>query len=251
MICVDQLSVDGELMGGSCELDFNLLPDLFAASSWNDSTSELIEHYLGGVCDPDDQSTDDEDNGKSKTTNSSKDKRQESIDRRRERNRVLARKTRLRKKFSLETLQKQVAQLSAENDLLKAAVNQRIGHNGVGHSSLAKAMQSPERAYTMVDHLLPGCPITFASQGFLDLSGYPLEEVLGRSAFFLQGPGTDQKQVEILRKAMANGQDCSACLLNHRADGSQFYNQVFLAPLRDAGGKVISFISVQVEVASS
>lgn len=217
-----------------------------------------------------DQSTDDEDNGKSKTANSSKDKRQESIDRRRERNRVLARKTRLRKKFSLEvrrpsppmlcccccshylqTLQKQVAQLSAENDLLKAAVHQRIGHNGVGHSSLAKAMKSPERAYTMVDHLLPGCPITFASQGFLDLSGYPLEEVLGRSAFFLQGPGTDQKQVEVLRKAMANGQDCSACLLNHRADGSQFYNQVFLAPLRDAEGKVISFISVQVEVASS
>lgn len=217
-----------------------------------------------------DLSTDDEDNGKSKTANSSKDKRQESIDRRRERNRVLARKTRLRKKFSLEvrrpsppmlcccccshylqTLQKQVAQLSAENDLLKAAVHQRIGHNDVGHSSLTQAMQSPARAYTMVDPLLPGSPITFASQGFLDLSGYPLEEVLGRSAFFLQGPGTDQKQVETLRKAMANGQDCSACLLNHRADGSQFYNQVFLAPLRDAEGKVISFISVQVEVASS
>ena len=37
----------------------------------------------------------------------------------RERNRVLARKTRLRKKFFFESLQRQVAQLAMENDMLK------------------------------------------------------------------------------------------------------------------------------------
>jgi hypothetical protein len=40
----------------------------------------------------------------------------------RERNRVLARKTRLRKKFFFESLQRQVAQLAMENDMLKVTV---------------------------------------------------------------------------------------------------------------------------------
>ncbi|RYY84000.1 bZIP transcription factor [archaeon] len=40
----------------------------------------------------------------------------------RERNRVLARKTRLRKKFFFESLQRQVNQLSAENEMLKSII---------------------------------------------------------------------------------------------------------------------------------
>ena len=41
------------------------------------------------------------------------------IDRRRERNRILARRTRLRKKFFFESLQKQMAELQRENTVLK------------------------------------------------------------------------------------------------------------------------------------
>lgn len=73
-----------------------------------------------------DASTDDEDDdtsGKKKPTGA---KNQEQLDRRRERNRVLARKTRLRKKFFFESLQKQVSQLAAENDLLKNVIRQRL-----------------------------------------------------------------------------------------------------------------------------
>lgn len=53
-------------------------------------------------------------------------KSQAQIDRRRERNRILARRTRLRKKFFFESLQKDVADLQRENAALKSIVRGRL-----------------------------------------------------------------------------------------------------------------------------
>ena len=41
------------------------------------------------------------------------------------------------------------------------------------------------------------------------------------------GPGTDSVQVEVLREGIKAGRDTSVCLLNYRADGTPFFNQVF------------------------
>ena len=59
--------------------------------------------------------------------NDSDPKTKDQVDRRRERNRVLARKTRLRKKSFFESLQRQVAQLATENSMLKGIVKHRMG----------------------------------------------------------------------------------------------------------------------------
>lgn len=47
---------------------------------------------------------------------------------------------------------------------------------------------------------------------------------------------------------MADGSDISVCLLNYKADGTPFWNQFFVAALRDAEGVVINFVGVQCEV---
>ena len=39
-----------------------------------------------------------------------------------------------------------------------------------------------------------------------------------------------------------------ACLLNYKADGTPFWNQFFVAPLHDANGAIVNFVSVQCEV---
>lgn len=63
-----------------------------------------------------------------------------------------------------------------------------------------------------------------------------------------QGPDTDPKAVERIRKAIESGCDTSVCLLNYRADGSTFWNQFFIAALRDADGKIINYVGVQCKV---
>jgi len=43
------------------------------------------------------------------------------------------------------------------------------------------------QSFTMVDMTTPGQPITFASRGFQDMSGYRIDEIVGRNCRFLQG----------------------------------------------------------------
>ena len=68
--------------------------------------------------------------------------------------------------------------------------------------------------------------------------------------YTIQGPGTDQNAVDIIRQGVAVGADISVCLLNYKADGTPFWNQFFVAALRDSDGSIVNFVGVQCEVNS-
>ena len=197
-------------------------------------------------------------------------------DERRERNREHAKRSRVRKKFLLESLQQSVNALQFENDKLRTAIREKLGSRAdellreAGGTtaksliardpaqatrvlddpdySLVKALQTAQQNFVITDPSLPDNPIVFASQGFLTLTGYALESVLGRNCRFLQGPRTDPRAVAKIRKAVDEGYDTSVCLLNYRIDGSTFYNQFFVAPLRDGAGNVVNYVGVQCQV---
>ena len=69
---------------------------------------------------------------------------------------------------------------------------------------------------------------------------------------FLQGPDTDQGQLQILRQALTASPPRAATvtLLNYRKTGEPFWNCLHVAPIRDAGGRVQFFIGVQMDVSS-
>jgi len=200
---------------------------------------------------------------------------------RRERNRKHAKRSRLRKKFLLESLQEQISGLQSEIDSLQDIIKREIPEKA---ESLLEAINGPKGKFTPLpmpsgfgpvktlmepdfrlmsalsgsqqnfaisDPSLPDNPIVYVSQGFLSLTGYTLDQVLGRNCRFLQGPGTDQSAVDIIRKGVREGVDTSVCLLNYKADGTPFWNQFFVAALRDAENNVVNFVGVQCEVSKA
>ncbi|EGB04394.1 hypothetical protein AURANDRAFT_9009, partial [Aureococcus anophagefferens] len=104
------------------------------------------------------------------------------------------------------------------------------------------------RSFVITDPTLPDNPIVFASGGFLSLTGYKLEQVLGRNCRFLQGPRTDARAVGKIREAIKHGTDVQICLLNYKIDSTTFWNHFFIAALRDDAGDVVNFLGVQIEV---
>ena len=72
----------------------------------------------------------------------------------------------------------------------------------------------------------PDCPITFASETFLELTGYRLCDLLGHNCRLLQGQGTDRRVTDALRSAVTAGQSVTVRLLNYRKSGEPFLNQV-------------------------
>ena len=51
---------------------------------------------------------------------------------------------------------------------------------------LATTVERIQQNFVIADPHLPDCPIVFASDAFLELTGYSREEILGRNCRFLQ-----------------------------------------------------------------
>mmetsp|Transcript_15890 Transcript_15890/g.15259 ORF Transcript_15890/g.15259 Transcript_15890/m.15259 type:complete len:754 (+) Transcript_15890:248-2509(+) len=113
---------------------------------------------------------------------------------------------------------------------------------------LIEALIHSQQNFVLSDPSLPDNPIVYCSEGFCKLTGYKRQHILGRNCRFLQGPGTDQGAVDIIRKGVMEGCDISVCLLNYKADGSPFWNQFFVAALKDSEGGVVNYVGVQCEV---
>lgn len=86
-----------------------------------------------------------------------------------------------------------------------------------------KALSDSQANFILTNPNLQGCPIIFASPGFLELTGYEASQIIGKNCRFLQGPGTDPDTVSIIRNNLAEGRDTSVCILNYKADGSPFW----------------------------
>lgn len=97
----------------------------------------------------------------------------------------------------------------------------------------------------ITDPRQPDNPIVLANQAFLDLTGYTADEVVGRNCRFLQGDGTSPGAVANLRTAIAEGRDFTVELLNYRKDGSSFWNQLRISPIRDDDGELLYFFASQ------
>ncbi|HVK15037.1 MAG TPA: response regulator [Gemmataceae bacterium] len=110
-----------------------------------------------------------------------------------------------------------------------------------------RAIQATSQGILITDPSRPDNPIVYASPGFERLTGYSAAEALGRNCRFLQGPDTDPAAVAIVRAAVRDDRPCSVELVNHRKDGSPFWNALAVTPVRD-GDRLTHFIGVLTDV---
>ena len=110
------------------------------------------------------------------------------------------------------------------------------------------AVAAASNGIVVSDASLPDCPIIYANPAFLAMTGYRESEVLGRNCRFLQGPTTNPDAARELREAVQNGTACQTLILNFRKDGTEFWNEVTVSPVRDPAGKVTHFAGIQTDV---
>ncbi len=91
-------------------------------------------------------------------------------------------------------------------------------------------------------------PIVYVNPAFERTTGYAAAEVLGLNPRFLQGDQVEQPGLEEIRAALREAREGHATLCNRRKDGTLFHNDVDIAPVRDASGRVTHFIDIQHDV---
>ena len=100
----------------------------------------------------------------------------------------------------------------------------------------------------IADAQQPSQPILYCNPAFERLTGYAASEVLGRNCRFLQGRDTEPGARSEIRAALSQGRECSVVLKNYRKDGSAFWNDLTISPVRDQAGRISHFIGVQSDV---
>jgi PAS domain S-box-containing protein len=111
-----------------------------------------------------------------------------------------------------------------------------------------RALAVAAEGITIADARLPERPLIYVNDGFERLTGYRAEEVLGRNCNFLQGEDADEDTVEVMRRALQEGTDCTVEILNRRKDGTPFWNRLSITPVRDEAGEITHYIGIQSDV---
>ncbi|MES2150728.1 MAG: EAL domain-containing protein [Pseudomonadota bacterium] len=86
--------------------------------------------------------------------------------------------------------------------------------------------------------------VEYVNPAFSRVTGYAAHEILGRDCRLLQGEDCDQAPLEEMRAALRQQCPATVVLRNYRKDGSLFWNELRIAPVREAGGKVSHWVGV-------
>lgn len=91
-------------------------------------------------------------------------------------------------------------------------------------------------------------PIVFTNHAFERMTGYADHEVLGKDCRFLNAGLDRQPELDQLREALATGLHCRVVVENQRKDGSSFWNELSISPVRDPKGNLTHFLGIQHDV---
>ena len=90
---------------------------------------------------------------------------------------------------------------------------------------------------TAADH-----PVLFVNNAFAQLCGYPVTTLMGSNLRILQGTDRDQDGRVRLAEALQKGLPARVLVRNYRPDGSLFWNECVVQPVRSGKGELTHFI---------
>jgi two-component system, LuxR family, sensor kinase FixL len=111
-----------------------------------------------------------------------------------------------------------------------------------------RAMEAAVNGVVITDPTREDNPIVYVNPAMEKITGYSSEEVLGRNCRFLQNDARNQESLLALRTAIQEERECHIVLQNFRKDGTPFWNELFISPVRNNEGKLTNFVGIQSDI---
>ena len=93
-------------------------------------------------------------------------------------------------------------------------------------------------------HTARGWGIIHANPAFERITGYSLQEAAGQSPDLLVQTDREQMGVQEITAALREQREGNAILRNYRKDGTLFWNDLSIAPVRNDQGEVTHFVGI-------
>ena len=100
----------------------------------------------------------------------------------------------------------------------------------------------------MITRAEPGYPIVYVNDAFTQMTGYSVEEMIGKSPAILQGPRTDRAVLDRLNQALYEGRLFHGEAINYRKDGSEFVMEWKIVPIKNDKEVTSHYLALQQDV---
>jgi diguanylate cyclase (GGDEF)-like protein/PAS domain S-box-containing protein len=105
-----------------------------------------------------------------------------------------------------------------------------------------RVVESSPEGIVICDAATRDCPVLFVNAAFEEMCGYPAAALVGTNLRMLQGTDRDQEARTRLREALDKGEPARVLVRNYRPDGSLFWNEMVVQPVRSPAGVLTHFI---------
>ena len=119
-----------------------------------------------------------------------------------------------------------------------------------GMALVKAAVESANDAIIITEAAMdePGPRIEYVNAAFTRMTGYGIEEIVGKTPRILQGPKTDRKLLTRLRTDLEISESFHGETVNYRKDGSEYFVEWRITPLRDNEGRLSKWVAIQRDV---
>lgn len=111
-----------------------------------------------------------------------------------------------------------------------------------------QALNSSNSGIIITDNAILDNPIIYCNKAFENITGYSHNEIIGHNCRFLQAQDRSQPQRQQLKEAIENGYECRVEIRNYKKDGTLFWNELFVSPVKNNAGEITHFIGVQNDI---
>ncbi len=89
-----------------------------------------------------------------------------------------------------------------------------------------------------------GATIEYVNEKFTDITGYRADEAIGRKTGLLRSGKTDPALYRELWETVTAGKPWYGRMLNRKKDGSHYWHQLAISPIKGADGRISQYVSV-------
>ncbi|SDC78416.1 bacterio-opsin activator domain-containing protein [Natrinema hispanicum] len=111
-----------------------------------------------------------------------------------------------------------------------------------------RALEEAPVGVTISDPDLDDNPLVYVNDAYEEMTGYEYDEVVGRNCRFLQGEESDENAIAEMAAAIDEDRPVTVEIKNYRKDGTEFWNEVTIAPVRDEDGRVTHYVGFQNDI---
>lgn len=113
---------------------------------------------------------------------------------------------------------------------------------------LERSVESSTHGLLISDARADDFPTIYVNPAFEKITGYSQEDIIGQNCRIMQGPDTDQKVRKAIHNALEQQTEISTIIKNYKKDGTPFWNELLISPVKDDSDKVTHFIGFQNDI---